>query len=143
MISLRSYIGTPHTIENIITVARPTIDAAANALLSSNLPCPLVGVTLDCVYGESKVELVRDLEAKNYIIGGATSASELVGGALREEDIEGRTSLSEAEVATQLMTVEPILCWSFSKTRTRSHAWPFGRGICPICAAEVSRVRAG
>ena len=106
MISLRSYIGTPHTIENIITVARPTIDAAANVLLKSNLSCPLVGVTLDCVYGESKVELVRDsLETKNYIIGGATSASELVGAALREADIEGRTSLSGAEVATQLMTV--------------------------------------
>ena len=40
-------------------------------------------------------------------------------------------------------SVEPILWWSFSKTRTRSRAWSFGRGICPICAAEVSRVRAG
>ena len=49
----------------------------------------------------------------------------------------------ETEAAADAISVEPILWWSFSKTRTRSRAWSFGRGICPICAAEVSRVRAG
>ena len=105
MCVLHSFIGTPRPIEQVITISQPTVHDAADILLSSNLVFPFVGVTVDCCHGESKMEVVRDLEGKNYMVGGATNAEDLVGAALTAEQLGGRRSLDDKDIAKSVMTV--------------------------------------
>ena len=51
------------------------------------------------------MEVVRDLEGKNYMVGGATNAEDLVGVALTAEQLGGRRSLDDKDIAKSVMTI--------------------------------------
>ena len=99
------YVGTPHPIEKTITILRPVVNAAAQHLIKSKLSCSLVGVTVDCVHGRSRTEVIQELEGKCYMVGAGTSATGLLNAALGAGEINGRASLSEDEIAASRMTV--------------------------------------
>ena len=104
---LRRATGTPFRIEDVVTISSeaPAVNCAVDMFERSDLSTPFCGVTFDCVYGESRAEVVQDIESKNYVcVGGATTA-DLVGAALRASDVTGREALEGASIATQLMTV--------------------------------------
>ena len=81
------------------------VNAAAQLLIKSKLSCSLVGVTVDCVHGRSRTEVVQELDGKCYMVGAGTRATDLSNAALGAGEINGRASLPEDEIATSLMTV--------------------------------------
>jgi hypothetical protein len=82
------------------------VNAAAQILVvKSKLACQLVDVTVDCVRGCSRTEVVKEIEGKHDMVGAGTRAADLLNAALSAEDINGRASLPVEEVATSLMTV--------------------------------------
>ena len=83
----------------------PAVNRAADMFERSELSTPFCGVTFDCVYGESRAEVLQEIESKNYVCVGGATAAELVGAALRADDVTGREALEGDSVATQLMTV--------------------------------------
>jgi len=99
------YVGTPHPIEKTITILRPVVNAAAQHLIKSKLSCSLVGVTVDCVHGRSRTEVIQELEGKCYMVGAGTSATGLLNAALGAGEFNGRASLPEDAITTSLMTV--------------------------------------
>ena len=65
---LRKYIATPYSIGDMITISQPLVNAAALVFLQAKLETNLLGVTLDCVYGEPRAEVVTDLGGQAYVV---------------------------------------------------------------------------
>ena len=98
-------MSTPVAIEDVITISETMVEKVMHIYRDlPNLIHKMLGVTADCVYGQSRTELVNDLKGKGIIVGGAT-ADALVGAALGPGDLGGRDSLPAADLATRLMTV--------------------------------------
>ena len=98
-------MGTPVAIEDVITIPETMVEKVMHIYRDlPNLIHKMLGVAVDCVYGQSRTELVNDLKGKGIIVGGAT-AGDLVGTALGPDDLGGRDSLPAADLATRLMTV--------------------------------------
>ena len=79
--------------------------AAQILVVKSELACQLVDITVDCVHGRSRTEVVKEIEGKHGMVGVGTRAADLLNAALSAEDSNGRASLPVEEVATSLMTV--------------------------------------
>ena len=107
---LRRYSGTAFPIEDILTISEeaPIVMTAADIFERSELTTSFIGCTVDCVYGESRTDVVYSLdslEKKAYFMVGGSTATSMVGAALRASDIQDRDALEGDAVATQLMTV--------------------------------------
>ena len=103
--TLRSYMGTPWRIRDVITISDAVLDAALWSFATTKRSTGhLLGATFDCVYGKSKAELVKDADGKFIVIGGATVKG-LVGAALEDDDIAEGDQFNDKTVATKLMTV--------------------------------------
>ena len=104
---LQKYSGTPFPIEDILTISEeaPIAMTAADIFERPELTMPFIGCTVDCVYGESRTDVVHSLEKKEYFMVGGSTATSMVGAALRASDIQDRDTLEGDAVATQLMTV--------------------------------------
>jgi hypothetical protein len=75
---LRNYAATPFLLKDVVRVSASIVDAA---LKMRGGPKGLVlGVTFDCVHGESHLEVVRDIDGE-FILLGAASPDGLKGAA--------------------------------------------------------------
>ena len=105
---LQRATGTPFRIEDVITMPNeaPAVNRTADMFERSELLAPFCGVTFDCAYGESRAEVLQEIESKKYVCVGGATAAELVGAALRADDVTGRKALEgDSTVATQLMAM--------------------------------------
>ena len=96
------YSATPYPLKDIVRVSALMVDAALEALGG---PEGLVlGVTFDCVHGESRLEVVRDIDGE-YVVLGPASPDGLKGAARGKDDFDDDKALGGKDIAKKLMTV--------------------------------------
>ena len=99
---VRYYSATPYPLKDIVRVSALMVDAALEALGG---PEGLVlGVTFDCVHGESRLEVVRDIDGE-FVVLGPASPDGLKGAARGKDDFDDDKALGGKDIAEKLMTV--------------------------------------
>ena len=99
---VRYYSATPYPLKDIVRVSALMVDAALEAL--GGPKGRVLGVTFDCVHGESRLEVVRDIDGE-YVVLGPASPDGLKGAARREDDFDDDQALGGKDIAKKLMTV--------------------------------------
>ena len=99
---VRYYSATPYPLKDIVRVSALMVDAALEAL--GGPKGRVLGVTFDCVHGESRLEVVRDIDGE-YVVLGPASPDGLKGAARGKDDFDDDKALGGKDIAKKLMTV--------------------------------------
>ena len=102
--TLQRYMAPPFPVRNILTVSRAVLREALQ-VFSTETQCKghVLAATVDCVYGESRAEILKDIDGKNIIIGGALRKVD--DGAVLDCDQVCEKFFDKKSIATKLMTV--------------------------------------
>jgi hypothetical protein len=103
---LKRYMGSPWRIQDVLSISSTVLSAALGVFPPRPPPHSarhLLAVTFDAVYGESRAEIVKDLDGRFVVVGGGT-VDGLVGAALSAAGLSG-DFFGKDEIATKLCTV--------------------------------------
>ena len=99
---VRYYSATPYPLKDVVRVSALMVDQALEVL--GGPKGRVLGVTFDCVHGESRLEVVRDIDGE-FVVLGPASPDGLKGAARGKDDFDDDKALGGKDIAKKLMTV--------------------------------------
>ena len=135
---VRRYLNSQWETEQLIAPSQELVDTGLNFIGQGKTSGLMVAVTVDCVYGRSRAELVMNLK-KEWKVVGAGTLEDMVAAAWGEERVGDRAKLDKDTIATRLLSI--VLQHFHSKRKCLISLVPLNSETGVLLSKAVLKVR--